>query len=243
MLDGKELWRQIPPEEKIELLSRANSAGFMAALMLVLTGATFAVGLQMKWFLWGSLIVSPLVFQIVAGRAWRALKPSVMLSYLGARSAARRFAFIAKSKELTLRLLFRGEIEEQFISEDVESQLEEAIGSIRHATVWVALFEDAVVMLSERPGGAEAEFAHPITDTLHVESRSTDGKDYSSKKELVIRYSSKLVGDRQITLRSKYPAALIVFEKALLDRIEQAKQRRLAQKELESNLQASSNDL
>ncbi|NDC37111.1 MAG: hypothetical protein EBZ48_03555 [Proteobacteria bacterium] len=227
-IDGKELWRQVPPEEKLELLSRAHTIGVMAMLAFIVAGATLAVGLRHEWFLWGPLIASPLIFQAAAGRTWRAVRPRVMLEYLAARSAARRFAFTAKSKDLSLKLMFRGYISEVFEEDQVQEKLEAAIASTKEAAVWVALFGDAVVVMSERRGGATADFAQPLTDRLEVEVRNPDSakSDYTAGKEVILSYHSRLLGHRKIRITSKYPAAMVVFEKALGQQMKHAQKQR-----------------
>lgn len=216
-IDSTEMWRQIPPEEKIELLSRAHTAGVSAALIAILCGGTMAVGLKQEWFLWGALIASPLIFQVVAGRSWRALRPRVMLEYLAARSAARRFAFTARGKDLTLKLMFRGYYQEVFETDQIQEELEASISKNREAAVWIALFGDAVVLISERAGGAQAEFAQALTERLDVQVKNPDvaKSDYSAGKEVYLAYHSRMLGHRKIKVTSKYPAAMVVFEKIL----------------------------
>lgn len=228
-IDGKELWRQVPPEEKLELLSKAHTSGVMAMLGLIVCGATMAVGLRQEWFLWGPLIASPLIFQVAAGRKWRALRPRVMLEYLAARSAARRFAFTAKSKDLSLKLMFRGYVSDVFEEDQVQEKLEAAISTTREAAVWVALFGDAVVLISERTGGATAEFAQPLTERLGIEVRNPDSakSDYTAGKEVILSYHSRLLGHRKVRVTSKYPAAMVVFEKGLAQQMRIAHQRRV----------------
>jgi hypothetical protein len=92
-LNEDEVWRIVPPEEKLSLLAKANSAGFFASLMGVLVGWTVAVSLSLQWLVYVSLIFCPFIYQFAAGRTWRSARPRAMLEYLAARSAARRFAF------------------------------------------------------------------------------------------------------------------------------------------------------
>lgn len=217
--EAEELWRQIPPEEKIALLNRAHGIGAFSALVVILVGGTMAVGLMIPWFLWGAMIAAPLVFQISAGRAWRSFRPTIMLEYLAARSAARRFAFTAKAKELAIKLIFRGKLEEVFDDDHIHEELEAAIAKTKETAVWVALFDDAVVMLSEAPGGAVANFAQIISDKLTIESNAEGDTDYSNGREVLLAYDQKPFGKRRVRVTSQYPAAMIVFEKTLQQRM------------------------
>lgn len=220
--DADELWRQIPPEEKLALLNRSHMSGVVASLGIVFIGAAFAVGLQEVWLFWGSFIVAPLVFQFSAGRSWRSLKPAVMLEFLAAKSAARRFAFTAHAKDLSLQLMFRGKMQEVVVPSDVEEKLEEIERTNLQTAVWIALFRDGVVMMEERPGGAQAHFAQPITSKLELEVENGSEGEYSNDKALMLGYTHKVFGPRRVKVTSEYPGALVVFEKLLARRIKEA---------------------
>lgn len=212
----EEIWRQVPPEEKIELMSRAHSNGILVAFIAILVASTLAVGFKFSALMWAALIGSPFVFQLAAGTAWKRLRPKVMLEYLAARSVARRYAFGLNSRELDPNLVFRGRLEEQFTEEQLEEALEASIENLNDASVWVALFSDAVVVMSEAPGGAELRMAHKLDSELKVEGRSLDNKgDYSNTREVWLSYQDRKA-ERRFKITSKYPAALIVFEKKLL---------------------------
>lgn len=221
--DADELWRQISPEEKLTLLNRSHSSGIFASLGLILIGAAFAVGLQEVWLFWGSFIVAPLVFQFSAGRTWRSLKPAIMLEFLAAKSAARRFAFTANAKDLTLQLLFRGKMEEVVMPDADEAQLEQTIANNNEIAVWIALFKDGVVLMEERSGGAQAHFAQPITSKFELEVENGPDGDYGSDKALILGYTHKVFGSRKVKVRSEFPGALVVFEKLLGRRVAEAK--------------------
>lgn len=216
-IEFPDLWRQIPPEEKLEVMSRAHARGILAALVSVIIGATLAVGFQANFLLWSSLLVGIFVFQFAAGRAWRTLRPIMLLEYLAARSATRRYAFTANSKELSVVQIFRGQLEEQFDQDHAEDALNATIDNVKEAAVWVALFRDAVVMIAERPGGAELKLGHVLDDKLEISARSVDGKEYSTKREVIFQFKDRLFKtSRRFALRSKYSAALAVFEKRVL---------------------------
>lgn len=238
-VESSEVWRQIPPEEKIAIMSRAHASGISSCIIVVIIGCTLAVALRLPWLMWGSFVLTPLVFQFVIGKAWRDLRPRVMLEYLGARSAARRYAYTATAKDLTVSMIFRGTITPQKIQELAEESLEQSVVNNQETEVWIALFKDAVIMMSEKTGGAKCEVASLINDKLTLEGMSPDEEgDYSNNRELLLT----LAPDRgrppmKLKVTSPYPAALIVFEKKLLQNLEIAKQAK--QKELEAMSHAS----
>jgi len=215
LIDSKELWRQIPPEEKLQVLSNAHAKGVSAMLGCVVLAATLAVGFEKAWILWVSLVLSPLVFQFVAGKQWRANRPRTMLEYLAARSAARRFAFSIHGDDLQLQLLFRGEITHDF-GEDVLSQLDASVEGNAKAAVWVALFGDAVVLMSEARGGARLEFGHQINSSLDISIDNHGGSDYSNDKEIIMSGSGSDSKKGKVRLTSKQSAAMVVFQKKIL---------------------------
>lgn len=229
-INDLDIWRQIPPEEKLAMMAKAQSKGLLMALLLIVIGCTCAVGLQIPSLIWGSLLSSPLVFQFTANRVWRDVKPATVLRYLAARSAARRYAFSQKSKDLDIKLIFRGKLERIFSDDNPQDALEAAIAKNLEAEVWIALFPDTIVMISEARGGAKLEFGYPINEKLQMRSESESGQDYTNNKEIYLGYPTTKLSDVLIgksdehyvnfKLTSPYPAALLVFEK----RIEQYRQ-------------------
>jgi hypothetical protein len=225
-INDHDIWRLIPPEEKLELMSRAQSKGLLAACAAVIVAATCAVGLRLPWLLWGVLIASPIVYQFTLSQAWRTLKPAMVLAYLAARSVARRYAFGAKANDLSCSLLFRGRLERVFNDDEPTQALEAAINNNRESEVWIALFKDTIVIMSEQPGGAKLEFAHPLNDKLLIEAHSESGGDYASDKEIILAYQEQssdslrqpsLKDYQRLRLTSRHPAALVAFEKKALE--------------------------
>jgi len=175
-VDAKDLWHQIPPEEKFEMIARAHSRGVLAAFISIVAFCTVAVVLQIPWLVWASLLFSPLVFQFISGKAWRDLRPKIMLEHLAARSASRRFAFSYQAKDLGIVTQFRGVLEEMFDAERISDSLEQILEDKKAEEVWVTLFNDAVTMLVEKPGGAVLKLAHLIDESLEVRSEVPAGE-------------------------------------------------------------------
>ncbi len=210
-IDNTEAWKQIPPEEKVELMARAHSNGFLSALITIIVCSTIAASLKMSFIMWGAIILSPLIFQFAAGKAWRGLRPRIMLEYLAARSAARRFAFAEGAKDLSLNLIFRGNLNRTFEREDIERALEAAVSNNKQSEVWIAVFRDTLVMLKEDAGGASLALGHPLNERLTLESSDKGG--YSNQKEIKLISKDRMGNTQTFKVTSKYPGALAVFEK------------------------------
>lgn len=211
--DSTDLWRFIPPEEKVQALTRSQASGFLASIFAIAVAATLSIGLQEVWIFYGALIVSPLIYQLAAGRSWRKLKPKMMLEYLAARSAARRYAFSVKGEELSVKLMFRGTLTEEFKRDELNQALEDSVFGNQEAAVWISLFPDSVIIMQEQPGGAMIRFGHIINDKLEISSNS-DG--YENDLEVILSSNdTKRPMDKRFKIRSESPAALTVFLKRL----------------------------
>ena len=219
-LSADEIWRQIPPEEKFDLLAKTHSQGFIACASVVLLACTIAVGLKLPWLIWTSLLASPFLFQIITNRSWRELRPKIILRYLAARSVARRFAFALNAEDLGMKVIMRGEME-RLINDDnknVEIALQAVEAANKKTEVWLALLNSAVVAFSEGVIGGELEFISLIEESLQVQSSAgeSSGGEYRSDHELILTTKAGTDNERRYRFSSKHPAALIVLEKQLL---------------------------
>jgi hypothetical protein len=222
-LNAEDMWRKISPEEKLELLAKAHAKGCSSVVLVSLVGATVSLSIKVPAIFWVSLLVSPLVFQFSCQRSWRSIRPTVLLQYLAARSAARRFAFTLNGRDLTCRLMFRGYLHlESRLHDDVYANTTTVVKKL---PVWIALFGDAIVVMSESPQGAELKVSRLIDERMIVEGISPPNeKEYSSGRQVKISYKeSRGTLIKQHTISSEYPAALIVFEKKLLEIISEIK--------------------
>lgn len=229
-LQETEIWRMIPPEEKLSVMAAAHARGVLTAGITIVVAATVAIAFQVDWIFFGALILSPFIFQFASSKAWRGFRPRMMLEYLAARAAARRYAFAARAKELELQLLFRGTMEQVFDREQEMEKLEATIAHNKETEVWIALFRDAVILMSEKPGGAKLEFGSLINDKLAIEGINPDGAEgeYTINREVMLTAQAR--GEKvrkKIKVTSDYPAALVVFERKLLELQRAAKERQL----------------
>lgn len=215
-MDKVEVWRQVPPEEKLDIIARAHSSGVMAALAMILIGSTLAVGFHYTPLFWGTILLSPLAFQTAAAKSWRHLKPRTMLEYLAARAAARRYAFTNKARDLGVVLMFRGNIRENF--DKTDDQISDALEAMealetsnRPDAMWVALLTDSIVVMAEDAGGAVLALGHLLDKNIEIKGEGT--AEYSNDRTVKIILKDQRNNERTFTLTSPYPAALIAFEK------------------------------
>ena len=213
-LQAEEIWRQIAPEEKFELMAEAQASGLMASLMCIGVACTVAIGLKLNFLIWGALLTSPLIFQFAAAKRWRSAKPRAMLQYLAVRSAARRYAFQKKARDLGINFIIRGSIEQE---RDPNDEIADAFAIIennmREAEQWVVLLNDTVVVLSEQAGGARLEFGALLNEKLEIEPGGA--AEYSNDRWVKLKLTNARGGQTTFKITSRYPAAFIVFEKRI----------------------------
>jgi hypothetical protein len=215
-----DIWRKVPPEEKLELMARAQSRGLAATIVLLVITGTMAVGLRMPWIFWAAFATIPFVFQFASAKAWRDIKPRTVLEYLAARSAARRYAYGAQSKDLTIDLMFKGILAADLSHLGENAELEAHLDSRDRVPVWVSLFPDTIVMMSERAGGAQLEFVHSTLDRLEVTAESFDDANGEGRR-LSFQIEARKGETQRWFLMSPYPAALLVCERKIKRAVEE----------------------
>jgi hypothetical protein len=217
-INHQEFWNCIPLEEKLLIMHRAQGSGVIYAMMVILGASGVAIGYKFMFVFWGSVLIAPIVYKLVSNGCFKQHQSQLMLLYLGARSAVRRYAYRYNSVDLTLELLLRGTllIVREPITEGSEpSKDEEVLDSRKNdlIPVWIALFCDTVVVIGEGSGGARLYFAHNFVKGLGVRGFSlNDEGDYSRRRVVALRRPNE---QDEYLLQSDTPAALIVFEKKL----------------------------
>lgn len=210
-----DIWRKIPPEEKLSLMASSHSKGVGASLLVLATCGTVGVGLKLPEIFWSAFFAVPFVFQFVSSKSWRDLKPRLMLEYLAARSASRRYAFGTACKDLTITLIFKGELsfmgsqqKDDFEADDPER--------VVWKPVWISLFPDTIVMMSEQQGGAKLEMARTIDENLTLSTEGFESpKGSSLEKTVTLNFLSREGVTYSFTVRSHYPGALYVMERKI----------------------------
>ncbi len=203
-------------------MARAQSRGVAASLVILVITGTVAVGLRMPWVFWAAFVTIPFAFQFASARAWRHLKPRTMLDYLAARSAARRYAYGAQAKDLTVDLMFKGTLQRDFAALGESEELDARIEDRDRVAVWVSIFADTIVMMSERSGGAKLEMIHSILERIEVTPEGFDDSDSGSRR-LVIDVEVRKGEIERWFLTSAYPAALLVCERRIKRAVEENK--------------------
>lgn len=219
------LWQKITPEEKIDALNKAHTAGIFACIVAIFIAASMSIGLQIKFIFWGAILCTPLIFQFFSSRSWRNLKPSLILQYLAVRSVVRRFAFLEQAKNLEPEIIFQGIVREEPANEVDLEGISQVIHNNTPFTAWIALFSDTIIIFKESIGGGELVFSSPINEKLVFECENLnqdevnelegEKKDYFAEKEITLQYVDKRSTSNVIKLRSKQKASLIVFERKL----------------------------
>jgi hypothetical protein len=215
-----ELWKRIPPEEKLLLNSAANSFGVIIAFFLFLMLSALAIGYKEPLLLWGGLALTPLVFQLASSRDWRKRRSHTVLEYLAARSAVRRFAYNLCCLDLEVQLLFKGALKKvtSIEASDLDSPPtgDEKDPFSGYQPVWIAFFRDGIVIVSESIGGAQVEFMHLINDKLYlkVEEVVISGRAF---KVLEFKSSERRAskGETYRIISLNMPAAINALEQKL----------------------------
>lgn len=210
----EEIWRKITPEEKIDALNKSHAYGLLSSVIFIIICAAVSVGLRSKYLFWTALISSPMIFQFFSSRVWRDVKPRLILRYLAVRSVVRRFAFSAQSRSLEPELIFEGIVKE--VPADT-NDIEGVTQTLHHEDeyeVWVALFEDTIVMFKESKGGGQLVFSAPINEKLICEyPDDIKQKNYQEvlESEVKLQYTERREMTNIFYLRSKQPASFVVF--------------------------------
>ena len=217
------------------MMAKAQAKGISASSILLGAVGSIALGLRVPWLFWSTFVAVPFVFQLASAKAWRTLKPRAMLEYLAARSAARRYAYSANGKDLTVSLMMKGTLHPDFSAEETEQAIEARIEQRDYVDVWVALFPDTLILMSERAGGAKLEFAQLLfSDRFEMTAEGFD--DSSQDRRLVLSIETKKGEKHRWHLTSPFPAALLVLERRarsfIAEQKVQAEKDRLAYTEL-----------
>jgi len=218
----QDIWQKIPPEERAEVGSRAQSTAISSILVILMFGWAVAVGMREQWYFWGTFLIVPFAFQVATSKAWHALKPKVIVEYTAARATACFYAQQANGRDLLPTAQFKGLLERQFSDDkQTESDLseenpEEPRGPV---PVWVTLFPDSLVMFSETPFGSQREFAHSTSEDISVSTDEME-EDFGNQRRLMISVRDANGAERRWALTSKHAAQLTICQRRLLNAME-----------------------
>lgn len=221
----KNAWNTVALEERLELLNSSKAHGIIAASASFFFIGAVAYGFDKVWLLIAASCSAFIVMPLFTNHSWRQGKSKLILSYLAARSIARRHAHNQRLDNLEILLIFRGKVHPQYDSEEEAILARQASdveieGSLAPSKdVWICLFKGGIVALSERRGGARLEFLCGVSPNLSVKKGAV--KELSPSALLVTTGDGK-----RIAFSSPYSGALLVFEKQLTKLISEAAQMR-----------------
>ncbi len=214
----EEAWNGVSVEERFELVARAKAHAFIVALAASFLFGAIAYGFDNIWLLCIALVVGSISMSISGGKFWRRHKSELILTYLAVRSVSRRYAYAYKIPAIDIILIFRGQIERLYSSEEekVLARERENVGfdtiSKQTNPVWICLLRGAVLVLSERPGGAKLEYIAPINPNLNIRRQNEKEGTTTPTAGIII---SGVNNQIDILVTSPYKGALYVFEKRL----------------------------
>jgi|GEM_PF-5387697 len=214
-LTTENAWNTVALEERIQLISKVQAEGILAALTVLLCIGAIAYGFDKIWLLGAGLACAMLTVPIYADYAWRREKPALILAYLAVRSAARRFALSMRFREFDVILIFRAQIPPKNLSPEMIEQRQEKIELYGNSIgepkdVWVCLLRGGIVVLSEQTGGAHLEFAAPISTGLILTELEANDEFPKDRIEIVSTISDRT---KSCYISSSFPGALYVFKK------------------------------
>jgi len=218
-------WNSVALEERLELVSKCQADGFIAALTFTFMMGSVAYGFDRIYLLLGSLFGAMIIMPMFSSHSWRKGKPALILSYLAARSMARRYGYTSNISDLDVVLMFKGEMSQEFLRE--EDRLNQMVGkgmeldqvAQSKLSVWICLLRGGVVLLAERAGGAKLEYSTPIgREMICTILKDEEGNPTGEISIVGIAHSK----GKKVTLSSRFPAAFYVFERQLKRLIEES---------------------
>lgn len=212
-------WNAVALEERLELLSRSHADGILAGVACFALLGSIAYGFDEIYILAGGFIAAFFIVPLFMSYSWRRGKPALILAYLAVRTVARRYAYGYNMTDLDIILIYRGTMKEIYQNREEEEMIRQrqsvdfdSAGDGETKSVWICLLRGAIVLLSERDGGAKLEFIAPITNELEMRKPRPDESD--AENALLIEGLNMSKG-RTIILESRSLGAQYVFEKQL----------------------------
>lgn len=221
-LNAEQAFNAVSLEERIALVAKSQGAGVSAMCVAFIATIPVAYGFNNIYLLAIGAAFCSLLYQAFCSRAWRQEKPKLVLEYLAARTAGRRFAFMYNIKELEVQFVLRGKA--KILSNDPnKTQISlPGISSVlteKPKDVWICLLEGGVTVFSESAGGARLEFATKLGRNNILTTREDEGLG-----KVVTLTGDGVSAGHGIEISSPFPASTYVFEKKAIKIIEDAKE-------------------
>lgn len=217
-----ELWPKVPEEERLQLLAYTKSKALENCALLTVIGGSTAIGLQMPGILLAVLVTLPILYQVVAARLWLEVKPRTLIQYFVASLTASRFAQSLNSSDPSVKLIFKGSLQPVPLDDDVPPETQELFAEELESEVapprdvWISLFPDSLVMISESDAGARLEFGHSTLNDFAVALDTPEDTEPTQKESrLLIQTTSEDAVTGRWVLSSPYPSMLVACERKI----------------------------
>jgi hypothetical protein len=215
-----ETWQKIPQEERTLLLAKAKAQACEVCCLCAVCGIAVAVSLHAPWVILGTLAFLPLLYQVVSTRLWLELKPLTVARYFLASMTSRLYAKTLHSSDPSLKLIFRGSLQSIPLTEptqedaEFESEIEEHKPAPKD--VWISLFPDSLVMITEGNEGAELAFGHSTLKDFEIALDTPENENGEPKpSRLVIQTILNDSIDSRWVVSSPHTTMLLACERKI----------------------------
>jgi hypothetical protein len=219
-----DIWQSVALEERLELISKCQASGMIAAIVNLFVVGSIAYGFDKISLLAAAVAGSFFVFPLFSSYTWRNGKPSIILAYLAVRTLARRYAYSFDFSNLDIMLIYKGHAKQIFSSKEEEELFLQKqkvdINFKGHVCkpVWIVLLRGGVIILSEKKGGAKLEFVTPFTHENTIVDTDEDVEPH--EKGCIIDGTVQSKG-KKFMIKTRYKAAQYVFEKQYASIVEE----------------------
>jgi hypothetical protein len=157
---------------------------------------------------------------VVSTRVWHQVKPLTTAKYFVASATSRLYAQSLQSRDLSLKLIFRGSLQAVPVSfpEPEQNEFIEELNDHKPAPrdVWISLFPDALVMFAEGSEGAELAFGHSTLKNFEVAlDTPEDSDDDSQPSRLIIQTTHNDAVESRWIVNSAHTTTLRACERKI----------------------------
>jgi hypothetical protein len=215
-----EMWQKIPQEERTLLLAQAKAQGIEVCCLCTVIGVSLAISLNAHWVILATIAFLPLLYQVVSTQRWLEIKPLITARYFLAGMTSKLYAKTLHSQDPSLKLIFRGSLQEipinesTAIPEEFKDELEEEKPAPKD--VWISLFPDSIVMIAEGTEGAALAFGHSTLQDFEVAlDTPEDSAGEPMPSRLVIQTTTNESIESRWVLTSPHTDTLVACERKI----------------------------
>jgi hypothetical protein len=217
-----DMWQKVPEEERRDLLLRAQASAMEACALTAVVGCAAAFSLHAPVLVLCVALLLPVLFRVISIKLCVRMKPQTLLQYVVAAIASKRYAAATISKDTSLKLIFRGSLESVPLDDSAPetapevSEEDARSNSTTVRDVWISLFPDSLIMISEGDNGAHLEFAHSTLEDFVVALDSSENTESdSAMRRLLIQTGNEEQITGRWVLSSPYPSMLVECERKI----------------------------